>query len=190
MERQDRRRYFRINDMVGLSYRAVDSATIANGLVDGDNVHISSLKLLESINKELSEALNQLWQNNPATANVLGLLNRKIDFLSAEIGLDSAQEAIEHEQVAVNISACGMAFKCPDSFDKGQALEIHLLLKPGNTRLKLNGSVVGCERVLVAGQQSNFLRIDFTNIDTHVQEQLIQHLVRRQSSQLSEQRQD
>ena len=190
MERQDRRRYFRINDLVGLSYRVIDESNSADGLANADNVQISSLKLLESIDRELTEALNHLWQSNPAAANVIGLLNRKIEFLTAEMGLDYAAQAIQHEQTQVNISACGMAFESAEHFATGQLLEIHVQLKPANTRLKLQGFITACEHAPVGSKNPYFLRIDFTNIDTHMQEALIQHIVRRQSMLLNEQRRE
>lgn len=189
MDRQDRRRYFRINDLVGLSYRVVDESMTGEGLTDADNVQISSLQLLESIDKELTDALNHLWQSNPAAANVVGLLNRKVEFLTTEMGFDYAGQSVKHEQTQVNISACGMAFESDEHFATGQMLELHLQLKPANTRLKLQGFVAACEHAPVGSEKPYFLRIDFTNVDTHVQEELIQHIVRRQSMLLNEQRQ-
>lgn len=189
MERQDRRRYFRINDWVGLSYRALDQRELV-ARSDADNVQISSAQIIESIDRELAAALNILWQSNPSAANVIGLLNKKLDFIAAELELDYlGDDLIKHEQTQVNISACGIAFECDERFDVGVVLELNLLLKPVNSTIKLSGCVNACDRAVGSGK-AYLLRIDFLDTDTHVREELIQHIVRRQSMQLSEQRQD
>ena len=188
MQESDRRRYFRINDWVGLSYRVAGNRLQQDALTEADNVQIPSAQLLETINRELLSALNLLWKNNPAVANVIGLLNRKIDFLVSEMDLDYLDCSVKHEVTQVNISACGIAFESAEAFEVGQMLELHLMLKPTNIRLKINGSVCACEPVPSDTQKVNFLRIDFANIDTHIQEELIQHIVRRQSLLLNEQR--
>lgn len=188
MSEQDRRRYFRINDWVGLSYCAIGGAD-AEFCADVDNVQISSAQILETIEKELSSALNVLWQNNPQAANVIGLLNKKIDFIAAEMDLGYLQgDLLQHEQIQVNLSACGMAFECAEQFDTGQMLELDLLLKPANSKLKLRGCVTACERAEAGSKKAYLLRLDFVGTDTHVREELIQHIVRRQSLQFGEQR--
>jgi len=187
---QDRRRYFRINDWVGLSYRSLDG-DLHKMSSAGDNVQISSAQIVESINRELISALNVLWQGNPAAANVIGLLNKKVDFIAAELELSYLGGGlVNHEQTRVNISACGMAFECDEQFDAGHMLELNLLLKPTNSTLKLKSCVNACERVAGASGKPYLLRLDFVSTDTHVREELIQHIVRRQSMQFSEQRQE
>jgi len=190
MQRQDRRRYFRINDWVGLSYRALDQRELV-ACSDADNVQISSAQVIETIDRELAAALNVLWQSNPSAANVIGLLNKKLDFIAAELELDYfGGGLIKHQQTQVNLSACGIAFECDERFDVGVVLELNLLLKPVNSTIKLRGCVNACDRVAAGSGKPYLLRIDFLDTDTHVREELIQHIVRRQSMQLSERRQD
>jgi len=189
MDRQDRRRYFRINDLVGLSYRMLDDDNEMAS--DGENVQISSTQVVETIDRELAGALNVLWQSNPAAANVIGLLNKKLDFIAAELELDYfGGGLIKHEHTQVNISGCGIAFECDEQFNAGQLMELNLLLKPVNTMLKLKGCVNACDRMAASNGKPYLLRLDFVDTDTHVREELIQHVVRRQSMQLSERRQE
>ena len=188
MSQQDRRRYFRINDWVGLSYRVLTPEEM-QGSIDAINVQISSAKVIEAIDKELASALNVLWQNNPAAANVIGLLNKKLDFIAAELQMDYLGAGlVDHEDTQVNISACGMSFESDERFDVGQVLELNLLLKPMNSSIKLKGCINACERSHLETSKNYLLRIDFLETDTHVQEELIQHIVKRQSMQLNEQR--
>lgn len=189
MSEQDRRRYFRINDWVDLSYSVIGKQE-TEFYADADNVQLSSAQILDAIDKELSSAHNVLWQSNPQAANVIGLVNKKLDFIVTELGLDYLQgSSLKHEKTEVSLSACGMAFECDEHFDTGQMLVLNLLLKPVNSKLKLRGCVIACERVEADSNKSYVLRLDFVGMDTSMREELIQHVVRRQSMQLSEQRQ-
>lgn len=181
MDRRDRRRYFRINDIVGLSYRLIEPGEV-EAQKQADNVQIAVAEVLRSIDRELTNALNAMWQSNPTAANAIGLLNKKMDVLAAEMDLDYAQiKGLDIQTKEVNISACGIAFECVDRFNIGQSLQLDILLKPANTHIKMTGIVMECVET-EKGQY--FLRVNFDSVDTNVQEQLIQHIVRRQSIQL------
>ncbi len=189
MTMADRRRYFRINDWVGLHYCVLGSKDITPRDGEGENLQISAAQILSSIDKEFSVSLNSLWQNNPAAANTISLLNRKIELLAAELNLDAALPANEeHESVSVNISACGIAFECDDQIRAGETLELFLTLRPTNTQIKLIGQVVACERSDAASDNLFMLRVNFQRMPMDVEEQLIQHIVKRQSGQLAQQR--
>ena len=189
MQNPERRRYFRINDVVGLNYQPIAaSESQQTGAREAQNVHISTIDLWRSVDRELTAALDGLWQNNPAAANALGLLNKKIDILANEMSLDySSVESIAAKSQRVNISACGIAFEGPDSFDVGQTLALTIVLKPANTPIKVTGRVIECEKMAESGGFHYLLRINFNPVPAHLQEQLIQHIVRRQSSQLGQQ---
>jgi c-di-GMP-binding flagellar brake protein YcgR len=189
MERADRRRYFRINDVVGLSYQVIDAHQQQDRQRNAENVRITSIDLLRSIDREITTALNGLWQNNPSAANAIGLLNKKIDILATEMELDYDHlNGIEPKTRKVNISACGIAFECKDRFDIGQLLMLTIMLRPVNSHVKVEGRVIGCEASDDPENPHFRLRVDFDRVNLNVQEQLIQHIVRRQSSQLGSQR--
>ncbi len=187
MDRSDRRRYFRINDIVGLSYRLIERGEV-EAQKQAENVQIAAAEVLRSIDRELTNALNAMWQSNPTAANAIGLLNKKMDVLAAEMDLDYAQiKGLEMQTKQVSISACGIAFECRDSFHVGQSLKLDILLKPANTHIQMMGNVLGCDQT----ENGHFLlRVDFDSVDASVQEQLIQHIVRRQSSQLGSARKE
>lgn len=186
----DRRRYFRINDTVGLHYRVLGSESTAEGDGAGVDLQVPAAQILGSIDKEFRSSLDSLWQNNPAAANAISLLNKKVELLAAELELDSALSGTEeYQSVNVNISACGIAFECNDQFRRGETLELFLILRPANTRLTLTGQVVSCERRAAGGENRFLLRADFQGMPLDIEEQLIQHIVKRQSGQLAQQRQ-
>lgn len=191
MDRPDRRRYFRINDMVGLSYRPVDPGDVDESDRSAENVQITSVDLLRSIDRELTTALDALWQSSPTSANAIGLLNRKLDILAAELDLDYENlKGIAAKPRRVNISACGIAFECRERFEIGQLLALVIVLKPANTHVKVTGRVIGCEQPQEEDSPYYLLRVDFDRVNADVKEQLIQHIVRRQSSQIGIKREE
>lgn len=185
MDRPDRRRYFRIDDLVGLRYQLADLQETDTTSKEAGKVQITSINLLKSIDRELTAALNVLWQSNPMAANAIGLLNKKMDILAAEMEMDYDKlQVIDAHSKQVNLSACGMAFECQERFDIGQLLALTIVLKPANTPVHLRGRIVGCDWLDGHNVRTYLLRVDFDHVELAVEEQLIQHIVRRQSSQI------
>lgn len=193
MSSLDRRRYFRINDIVSLSYCPYGGDVANETREVASNIQITAAKVLESVDIELAKALSSLWKNNPETANVISLVSKKIDIIAAELDLGCSQSPENNqpneESVAVNISACGMAFNSRERFAFGQKLDLYISFKPEGTNMRVRCSVVGCEQSKLDHERPYHLRVDFDGIDVNTQETLIQHILRRQSSQLSVQRQ-
>ena len=180
MSQNERRRYFRINDTIGLSYSLLDAA--ANDTASSaQDVGITASHVLAKIDRELNGLINVLWRENPTTAKVLGLLNRKIEVLTDEI-IGEEREVIERDQrdTKVNISGCGIAFNCDERLTAGQVLRLYITLKPANTHLVIDGQVVACEANADHPDHPFHLRISFTEEETAAQEALIQHIVQRQ----------
>ncbi|MDM3871978.1 PilZ domain-containing protein [Porticoccus sp. W117] len=182
MSQTERRRYFRINDTIGLSYSLLDDAAndTANNAQD---VGITAAHVLAKIDRELNGLINVMWRENPTTAKVLGLLNQKIEVLTDEI-IGDERLVVEHQQrdTEVNISGCGIAFSGDERLPVGQKLRLNITLKPANTHLVINGEVVACEINADDSEHSFHLRINFTEEETAAQEALIQHIVQRQFS--------
>jgi len=185
MAQRDRRRYFRINDWVDISYRSLDEITPEAPETQAFNVRIETAQVLASLDKELQEAMNLLWQNNPLTANALSLINKKLNVVTTELNLTSSVHP-EGEGVAsrVNISACGIAFETDDRYPPGELLELNLTLKPEGNQVRLKGQVVACEKA-PESEKACLLRVNFIQLDAAIEEELIQHIVRRQSQQLA-----
>ncbi len=193
MNSQDRRRYFRINDIVNMSYCACGGDPASETREQASNIQITATKILESVDIEIAKALSSLWKKIPEAANVISLVSKKIDILAAELELgysgSTEEKPLDEERVAVNISACGMAFNCKERFDAGQKLDLYISFKPEGTSMRVRCSVVGCEKSKLDYERPYYLRVDFDGIDVNTQETLIHHILRRQSSQLSLQRQ-
>jgi len=185
MLRDDRRRYFRINDWVGLSFRAIDMAEEMDIQHDVENLEIDATHVLKSLDKELSATLNTLWKSSPTVASAIALISKKIDIIAAEVGLDYSGLKGEEATTRVNISACGIAFESSERFVIGQKLDMRLTLKPHNSTVTVIGQVIAIERTDEGSAEPYLVRNNFDKVNTSVQEELIQHIVKRQSRQIA-----
>ena len=184
-ETQERRSYYRINDLVGLSYKILDGQQQEEGSEQhGDSVSA----MLTQIDQEFNQLTNILWQENPTTARALGLINQKLSIVADRVFIDNLEERFleEEDMLMVNISGSGIAFKCAEPLHKKNRLELTLTLKPSNIKLTLTGLVVGCEKRSDNGKKPYWARVAFEESNGATQEQLIQHIVQKQYAQIKE----
>lgn len=183
----ERRRYFRIDDYVRLSFDVVNDLKHLPGSQSETTVQ-SRRARLQALEREFNAALNALWLEHPLAAKALGQLNGKLDLLSESPQIDepaTAAPAADAQARSVNISACGIAFEVAERLSPGQLLDMRLTLLPSETRLRVMARVVSVD----AGDDSQdtaagtfLLRAEFACQDTVSQETLISHIVQRQQA--------
>ena len=141
----ERRDYYRINDTVGLSYSVV---------VEGEEPPVETpaefsmplTSLIAEIDRELNQISNALWRENPAVAQAMGLLNKKISMVAA-ISLQQDDQLLDpYDEALVNISGTGIAFNCNENLTAGTRLRLSIVLKPSYIHLAFVGDVVGCDK--------------------------------------------
>ncbi len=187
---ENRRRFFRIDDRIRLSYRKRARSEGIAVWRTNRVVHPAGERL-QQLDIELNTLLNTLWQDSPVAAQALGLLNRKIQVISEEIDLDPGPaDLAESREIDVNISGCGMAFNCAEEFDVGDVLEMQLTLLPSHTALHLLGRVNHFERNSNGIPMPHRVRTEFLGKDSEAHEALVQHLVQRQSAQIAAEKED
>ena len=181
----NRRKFFRIDDRVRLSYRKRARSEGIAVWRTSRVVHPAGAKL-QQLDMELNTLLNTLWQDHPIAAQALGLINRKIHIISEEIDLDTSPPDLdEGREIDVNISGCGMAFNCPEEFEVGDVLEVQITLLPSHTALHMLARVIGFERNANGIPMPHRVRTEFLGKDSEAHETLVQHLVQRQSAQIA-----
>jgi len=179
----ERRDYYRINDTLGLSYVIIedDGDTTSTG---GDNWQTPVGELLADIDQQFNQASNTIWQENPTVAKALGLLNRKLTVIAAHALPQQQADTGSFDDTPVNISGSGVGFHCKEGFDAGVRLKLSLTLRPSNIRLDLTSSVTGCEQLSTMPDKPFWVRVIFDEGNEAAQEQLIQHIVQRQSAMI------
>lgn len=172
----ERRRYYRIDDLVRLSYHKLNDVELSQR--EGQHAEVPLATLLAELDRELNQAINLCWQQDPLLAKALGLLNQKLSLIaSQEPGLIDNQASGNEETAKVNISGCGMAFEGRSSFSAEDRLLLYITLSPSNTQLNLQARVVECS-VKGPGQDTFQIRVEFEHSEA-AQEMLIQHIVQK-----------
>lgn len=184
----DRRRFFRINDTLRLSYRVLsdeETQSQLGGVIDPADV----TTLLANYDKTIKSVLGQLKIEQPLVANLLAAMNGKINCVVDQLDIDSQLvEQIAHKIREVNISACGVAFNVDEPIDIGKVLLLDLLLQPDDVHIYVHGAVI--MRGMNEPDGGCYIRVNFSNMSTSDQELLIQHIVRRQGVQLRKAKDD
>lgn len=182
----ERRRYFRINDTLGVAYRVLTQEEIKSHDKDKKPA-VNVFSLLANYDTALNEQLAQLQIKEPALEQVLSSLNKKINCLINHLEMESSLvERLAHKIREVNISACGIAFVAEGELNIGQDVSLDIALQPSEMHIFTCGKVVGCDAEPKGG--GYYIRINFYDMSDQDQELLIQHIVQRQSTQLRTQR--
>lgn len=179
----DRRRYFRISDNIGLAYQVIAGDQTDLGRVRSEPVRMSAL--LAEHDTVIVRLLQDLRSRDPLVGELAARLNEKINGIVNQ--LDRATQMVEqtaHKIVAVNISACGLGFHSDEPIAPHAQVQLDMVLLPDNKRLLTPARVIACE------PQDNgyYVRMDYVDLGAADQEYLIQHIVKRQGDLLREAR--
>lgn len=180
----DRRRYFRINDEVGINYRVLEADELAQR--DGNLVQQAQvLEQLEVHDARISELLQKMGNRDPLLTQVLEALDRKLQYVVQQLQLEARMtRQLAYRVHEVSISACGLAVILPEQMEQRAVLELQLSLLPGERQIKCHGLVI--ESRMLPGSDGYNTRIDFFDMAPRDQETLIQHIVQRQSQMLGD----
>ena len=170
----ERRRYFRINDTVKLSYQIVHSKQ--------QSTADDTFELIADQDRRMEILIAEQKHVYPELIELIALLNQKIERLT-QVDKTSKTTLAYHAR-KVNMSACGLAFAEDEALDVGAHLRLFLVLDDGE-KMEVDGLLVDCHQ---GGDDDYIWRVDFLNLREASQEKLIQHVVRRQSALLAERR--
>ncbi len=184
---KERRAYFRINDLIGLTYSTLEGSDRPTTASVGE-MGVPLADLLSEIDSRFSQTVNILWQENPTVAEAMGALNKKISLIAANSLQGNDQPLEFYEELMVSISGCGIAFDCAEHLQPGTRLRVSMVLKPANIQLKLSARVIACETDTGNTERPYWVRISFDDNNPSAREQLIQHVVQKQYAQLARDR--
>jgi hypothetical protein len=188
----ERRRYFRIEDRALIKYRVVAEAALEDErrFIFLDEIKSANLHAaLMGLELKLQDQLDVLRSRDKAVAEALELINRKTTLLERVVALessgDSAIDYREHEPTRVSLSGGGIGLEAPAPLDVDTCLAIDLVLLPSNHSMRVLGRVVDCRGTAADGYA---IAVEFEDIREQDRDVLIQHIVRKQSAVLRDQR--
>lgn len=172
----EKRRFFRINDTVGLTYELLD---VHNAPKPESAVDLWAL--MSDQDDNIERLLNVVADESPKVAELVRSLNQKLERILGQLLMDNrlVQRLAGHNR-EVNLSACGVGFVNDRPAPEGARLMLELELLPAGQVVRLQGVVVGCDPM----EPGYYWRVDFCAVKPATQELLIQHVVKRQGAQL------
>lgn len=178
----ERRRFFRIDDTVGISYRVLTDEELLSR-AKGEGHPLDAFGMIASYESRIENGLSQLRVRDPEVAAVLENINKKMNCVINQLEVEShLVQRIAHKVQEVNISACGLAFMADDAIDVGRVMSLNLMLRPTNLHISTYGTVIDCDAQ--PGDGGFYVRVNFQDMDPADQEVLIQHIVKRQGTLL------
>lgn len=180
---EERRRFFRIDDEVALSFHLLKDEY---GGDDSDELHAIQDMQQEfhvSLEVQIRQAMVDVRAQYPKLAPLLDLMNQKINLLHANEAL--AEEAPVLKRA--NLSACGVAFTWGSELPINQQLMLNMYLQPNHELIRTQAHVAGVSNnpdYPATSEEKYIVRLDFDDMHHAFQEVLIQHVVQRQGHQL------
>lgn len=182
---QERRRYFRVTDLVGLSYRLMGEGETDLALAQQPS---SLSELLHQLEAQIQTKLEPMRSVAPELRDVLELFNQKLNLALGHRQEDPTEPREGMRACHVNLSACGIAFPADEPMVANQHLAMDMTLYPSNLNVRLIAAVIDCERA-EAGEAADYLiRADYVQVSESDREVLVQHVIRRQTKELKDQR--
>ncbi len=187
----ERRRYFRVEDHILMEYRLLAGsereAVVTTLRDDHPSRHLIASSFANT-SQQMQYVLHKIQEREPEIALYLQTLNEKLDSLARQLAME-ATEFRDRTPRRVDISAAGLGFDAPEQMEADQLLEIQMLLSPSLDFVRAIGRVVRCVAALEAQRRPAFrIAVDFDFIRDDDRELLVQHVVRKESSRLRENR--
>lgn len=190
-EEDDRRRYFRIDDRVALSFTPVEAADLPRALANLQPGAPGRLALASSFagaTLQMRPQLERLRRDEPEIVSCLETINDKLDMLIRlmALGESGLPDQPTHD---VSLSGSGFSFHHDDALVEGTQLDITLLLFPEFLVVRALAVVVHCVGAPeAAAPRRHTIGVDFTHIRESDREMVVRHVLQRQSSLLREAR--
>lgn len=174
----EKRRFFRINEHIGLSYERLDQREAEMSAHTVADLEV----LIGSQTDRIDQLLADVAAESPKVAALVQALNHKLELvlrqlLEVQIIADALRPVRE-----VNISACGLGFWSDKQAAPGSHWRLVLELSPSEKKIQSKGVLVACEKA----EHGFYWRFDFYGMSKTNQELLIQHIVQRQGAQLKQ----
>lgn len=183
----EKRRYFRIEDTIGVKFERVTDAQALQRQEEMRRPGYYSANRIQIVERELQLLIDKMRIQQPGLAKAMELLNTKISILKDEFISEPLHESRFGHIKTVSLSACGVSFEHDARIHEGEKVDMDLTLLPTDLHIYTLGEVVGCvESEDELG--SWMLRMDFYGMSANDEELLVQHIVKRQGQLLSNQR--
>ncbi len=171
----ERRRFFRIEDIVGLKSQVIEKQQLEQRLESfWNDQHQFSLRNEFNYKLEQHQAdLQQIKNKMPELGRYLSVLQEQLDLLTDKI-LSNDDSYITRE-TQVNISAQGISFRSDIKVNIDDIIELNLLLLPSQQKILVLAKVIDCQPDQEASGGYT-ISLDFEHIHEADRELLVKHV--------------
>ncbi len=137
-EDEERRRYFRIEDEVAISFTLLEDEN------NGEHEDNLNQEFHMSLEVQIRHAMAEIRSQSPKVAQVLDLMNQKINLLRSLEDKDGSAPILK----GANLSACGVAFAWHEPLPINQQLMVNLYLQPNHELIRTQAHVAGVTKMM------------------------------------------
>ncbi|MGE3318266.1 MAG: hypothetical protein AB7I18_03130 [Candidatus Berkiella sp.] len=185
--KDERRRYFRIEDEVIFAWHPLTQAEKEKGLERfnrGEIHYPDTAGLFLSMEADIVDSLQSIYAKQPDIAEILELLNRKINLFARGMSTDQSMHTLLDERPqAVSLSASGMSFESPIAASQGDDIQLEIVLLPEKVYILCFAKVIDCVDLSQEfPEKTGLFRLnaDFQTIRDDDTERLVQHIMRKE----------
>lgn len=189
----DKRKYFRIDDMVFLSYRVVSWAEVRDSKKPELTKQVTKLTCkanLDRLSRELQPLYNVIKKSNSNIANYLSMLDKKITLLS-DCLIDVEEFEVSVETQNINISGGGLSFASDKAIAIGAMLELTMKLVPEEVVVHSYAKVITCIESDDSADENDSMQreyqigVEFEFMDDDVRDIITRHVFVREQRLLN-----
>jgi c-di-GMP-binding flagellar brake protein YcgR len=180
---KERRRFFRIDDEVALSYRlASEEEAIADEKLQvTTDATLSLATELEKMNELSRIHFRHVEKESPEVARYFTFIESKITLLAQHL-MKSTDELFKKTTQPVNISGSGILFTVDEALRAGDFIEIKFILRPSLASIKAFSRVVSCH----SEGELYRVAVEFNRLSDEDRDILIRHVVKKQMNDIRE----
>ncbi|MBC8210178.1 MAG: PilZ domain-containing protein [Gammaproteobacteria bacterium] len=181
---EERRRFFRIDDIVGVNSEVVEKHQLDKRLESfWNDQHKFSIRNEFNYKLEQHQAdLNHIKGKMPELGRYLSVLQEQIDLLTER--MLETDKSIPSEEKPVNLSAQGISFFADERVAIGDIIELNLKLLPGQQEIVTFAKVINCSPARSSEQKKFKISLDFEHIHEADRELLVKHVHGKQLKSL------
>ncbi|WP_374439543.1 PilZ domain-containing protein [Pseudomonas panipatensis] len=175
----DRREYYRIEDMLALEFQLLpsDASPAAQALVD-DSPLFNLLGDLHLLEFESQHLLRQINERDRALAGYLKVIDKRIDLIARALSQGLLHEVGAPQRVI--LSEGGISFTANEPLALGQMLGLKLVLLPQALGLRLRARVTHCQARGLGEYEIGTL---FAELSEAHRQLLARHILQKQAAE-------
>lgn len=175
---QDKRDFYRIEDLLALDYRVIGGPDLADAQFGSPQFHmLSELQVLE---QESQHLLRQIGERDRSLASYLKIVNKRIELIARTL-VSQAADTPTHK-LLVTLSEGGMSFAATEPLAPETWLALRLVLMPSPLGLVIPARVLRCDPAESTGNWT--IGVSFEALSDPERQLLARHILQKQAQEI------